>query len=176
MKKNAGHILLEASETFKQRNVIYKDNFLNVGAILSEVFPDGLTLNDKDSFTRFQMIQMIVGKLTRYVANWDKGGHQDSIHDLTVYAAILESIDEHFAQPDKEDSCNITPQKGEVPKKFFGIDTDKCLPIKGHPFRNDKNGSDEMRYAKPPEHKPVGRCYQESLMKETKIETEQDCF
>jgi hypothetical protein len=36
---------------------------------------------------------LIIVKLTRYVINWNQGGHQDSIHDAMVYCAMLEEID-----------------------------------------------------------------------------------
>lgn len=105
MKKNAGDILLEMGETFKERNKMYKNNFFNVGSILDELFPSGLSLNSGEDFTRFQMILMVVGKLTRYAANWEQGGHQDSIHDLAVYAAMLESIDAHYKDLDTMDDA-----------------------------------------------------------------------
>ncbi len=118
MKKNAGDILLEMGETFKERNKMYKDNFLNVGTALGEVFPDGVTLKSGEDFTRFQFVLQIIGKLTRYVANWDQGGHQDSIHDLAVYAAMLESVDAHYKDLDNLDDA-IDKNIEEVEDKVF---------------------------------------------------------
>lgn len=42
----------------------------------------------------FHIFNLIIIKLYRYANNWEKGGHQDSIHDMAVYCAILENIDQ----------------------------------------------------------------------------------
>ncbi len=34
-----------------------------------------------------------VAKMSRYAANWNAGGHADSLRDIAVYAAMLESLD-----------------------------------------------------------------------------------
>jgi hypothetical protein len=36
----------------------------------------------------------IVSKLHRYALNFETGGHQDSLKDLAVYAAMLASLDD----------------------------------------------------------------------------------
>jgi hypothetical protein len=35
-------------------------------------------------------------KLSRYAANFEKGGHQDSVHDLGVYSFLLEDFDDRI--------------------------------------------------------------------------------
>ena len=35
----------------------------------------------------------IINKIARYAENFDKGGHDDSLNDISVYAAMLRSID-----------------------------------------------------------------------------------
>lgn len=92
MNKNAGTILEEASQTFKAKNAEYGDNWEKVGKILNILYPNGIEIKSEDEHNRFQMLMMILGKLTRYINNW-KSGHIDSIHDLIVYAALLQSID-----------------------------------------------------------------------------------
>jgi len=48
--------------------------------------------NDVDA-NRMGCLNMIVGKLIRYASNWDKGGHKDSLDDISVYAQMLNEID-----------------------------------------------------------------------------------
>jgi hypothetical protein len=89
----ADQILSEAAKTFAERNKVYGDNYLNVGRVFVALFPEGLTLKTVKDFNRFHLFMLSVVKLTRYCNNWDKGGHQDSIHDSTVYNAMVESVD-----------------------------------------------------------------------------------
>lgn len=96
--KTADQFLTEAADTFKKRNAIYGNNYLNVGGALASLFPEGVTLKTADDFNRFHIFMLQVVKQSRYCNNWDKGGHQDSAHDSTVYSAMLESIDEEIAR------------------------------------------------------------------------------
>jgi hypothetical protein len=89
----ADQILSEAAKTFAERNKVYGDNYLNVGRAFVALFPEGLTLKTVKDFNRFHLFMLSVVKLTRYCNNWDNGGHQDSIHDSTVYNAMVESVD-----------------------------------------------------------------------------------
>ena len=57
------------------------------------LFPKGVNLKTIEDYNRFGIINMLVAKLTRYCQGWPKS-HQDSIHDLGVYAFILESLDD----------------------------------------------------------------------------------
>jgi hypothetical protein len=85
-------ILLKAAKTFAERQKVYGSNYLRAGAALAALFPEGLDLKSIDDHNRFQIFNLILVKLSRYAVNW-KTGHQDSIHDVAVYAAILEAID-----------------------------------------------------------------------------------
>jgi hypothetical protein len=95
-KLRADQILEKSAETFRARNAVYGDNYLKVGKVMAALFPDGVTLRTVDDHNRFHIFMLAVVKLTRYVHNWDATGHADSCHDLTVYAAMLESIDEEI--------------------------------------------------------------------------------
>ncbi len=83
---------MEAAATFKQRNEVYGDQYLNFGSIMVAMFPNGITLKTAEEFSRFTLFFNCVGKLSRYSVNLDKGGHKDSAHDLSVYAAMLEGV------------------------------------------------------------------------------------
>lgn len=89
-------ILQEAAQTYRKRNAVYGDNFLKVGKIMAALFPDGITLRSEDDHNRFHIFMLAVVKQTRYVHSWAAGGHADSSHDLTVYSAMLEAIDEEI--------------------------------------------------------------------------------
>jgi len=91
--KNAGDILTEGGETFKERHKVYGNNFLKVGPMLVAMFPDGITLKTAEDFIRFELFMLKVVKCSRYAENFSKGGHMDSVHDDMVYSAMLEYVD-----------------------------------------------------------------------------------
>lgn len=91
----ADKILKKAAKTYRERNTLYGSNYLNVGAAMAAFFPNGIELKTYNDHVRFHIFCWIVGKLTRYANQWKKG-HPDSIHDVIVYAAMLE------ANPPKE--------------------------------------------------------------------------
>lgn len=82
--------------TFRQRNAVYGDNYLEFGRVMVGAFPDGLHINagDAASFNRLGIFIQCASKLTRYSQNLAKGGHADSAHDLMVYASMLEEVTE----------------------------------------------------------------------------------
>ena len=90
---SADQILDEAAETFRGRNAVYGNNYLKVGAVMAALFPDGILLQTQDDHNRFHIFMLAVVKLTRYVENWQRGGHEDSAVDMAVYAAMLADID-----------------------------------------------------------------------------------
>lgn len=93
----ANEILREAALTYEERNKVYGDNYKVVGKVMAALFPSGILLKSADDHNRFHIFMLSIVKLTRYVQNWDKGGHQDSIRDNTVYSAMLEEIDAEIA-------------------------------------------------------------------------------
>lgn len=90
---DAARVLEQAAKTYRQRHEVYGDNFRKVGAVMAALFPEGIALRTEDDHNRFHIFMLEVVKLTRYVENWSKGGHEDSQLDLSVYAAMLVQID-----------------------------------------------------------------------------------
>lgn len=84
--------LKRMAETYAERNKLYGDSYKVFGEIMSQLFPDSLVLSTVDDWNRLGVLSMVVSKLTRYAANLEKGGHQDSAHDMAVYAAMLEEL------------------------------------------------------------------------------------
>jgi hypothetical protein len=87
--------LSELAELFKERNGVYKDNYKTIGDFLNILFPKGLSAKTPEEFNRLCVMVNIVGKLTRYCANW-QNGHEDSLNDLSVYAAMLQELDHEY--------------------------------------------------------------------------------
>ena len=91
--------LESALNTFRARSKVYGNNYLQHGKVMRALFPAGVALSTLSDYNRFGIINMIVSKLTRYSQNWDKA-HLDSIHDLGVYAFMLESLDRNDCPED----------------------------------------------------------------------------
>jgi hypothetical protein len=85
--------LEQALKTFQERGEAYGPSYLQYGEIMSSLFPEGINLQSIEDINRFGLLSMITIKLTRYCNQWDVP-HKDSIHDLGVYAFMLEGVDD----------------------------------------------------------------------------------
>lgn len=72
------------------------------GHVMAALFPDGLTLTTPADHARFGILTMQVSKICRYAQNFGKGGHPDSMDDLAVYAAMLNSMDQDVVYGDAD--------------------------------------------------------------------------
>jgi hypothetical protein len=86
---SAADILSLAADTVKASNAVYKDNFRMVGEVIAALFPNGVKLDSAKDHEVYHLLVMVVGKLTRFAVSGLT--HQDSIRDLTVYAAMVEA-------------------------------------------------------------------------------------
>lgn len=93
-RKTAADVLDEGAKTYRERNAIYGDNYLKVGAVMEALFPEGVFIKTADDWNRLHIFILGIVKQTRYIENWHKGGHADSTLDNTVYSAMLHQIDE----------------------------------------------------------------------------------
>lgn len=91
--KTVQELLREAAATYEERNALYGDNYKWFGNVMNGMFPDGIDLGSRDDHNRFGILVQIVAKLTRYANNFNSGGHADSLHDIQVYAAMLQELD-----------------------------------------------------------------------------------
>jgi hypothetical protein len=89
-KKDAAKILEEMAGTFRERNKVYGDNYKSVGAVMTALFPNGVSLLTKEQFNTWHLFELMIVKITRF-ANTEMM-HKDSIHDAAVYAAMIESL------------------------------------------------------------------------------------
>lgn len=86
--------LIDAAALFMQRNKQYGDNYRTIGPVLAAMFPDGLHVGGAEEMQRVFTIVMVVMKITRYAQNIDRGGHQDSLDDMSVYSMMAAYTDE----------------------------------------------------------------------------------
>jgi len=90
--------MVDAVKLFDERNAIYKNGWERSGYLMKALFPDGIELKTDEDHARFSLVSMLAAKLSRYCTNFTKGGHEDSIQDLTVYANILFTFDKEIQE------------------------------------------------------------------------------
>lgn len=90
MSDNVPEILEEMAKTFRSRNKIYGDNYKILGKVIKELFPNGVHLETEQDFLVWHLFELVMLKLTRFSSS--QLTHKDSIHDLAVYAAMIESV------------------------------------------------------------------------------------
>lgn len=92
--QNAADILEEGAATYRQRNAQYGNSYKEFGHILKALFPKGVpNLPDVADNNRLMVFLQIVGKVHRYANNFTRGGHEDSLIDISVYSAMLAELD-----------------------------------------------------------------------------------
>ena len=99
MVKTVPEMLRECADTYEERNKVYGDNYKRFGAVMAAMFPDGLTIKHPDDWNRLGMLVQMMGKQTRYAENFTRGGHADSLLDLSVYATMLREVEAIMAEP-----------------------------------------------------------------------------
>lgn len=87
---SAADVLDHAAATYRERNAGYKDNAVMVGAVMKALFPHGVTLRNEEDHHAYHLFELLIVKLTRFVKSDLR--HADSIHDLAVYAAMVETL------------------------------------------------------------------------------------
>lgn len=93
--KCANDVLRECADLFDTRSIQYpRNNWEIVGNIMNILVPEGIELKTENDHERYHIFTWLIGKICRYSQNYNNGGHEDSLKDAIVYAAILKSIDE----------------------------------------------------------------------------------
>lgn len=100
-------LLNRMANLYSERNAVYKDNYLKVGAVMSAMFPHGKTLKTADDFNRWHLFELAIVKLTRYANQYEEGGHQDSIEDMIVYLAMVAGLDREFKLREPDDMSDM---------------------------------------------------------------------
>lgn len=86
--------LIRAAKTFEDKSEEYGfEAYKKHGDIMKGLFPNGISLYTVKDFNRFSTVNAMVGKMNRIASNFYGGGHADSCHDLSIFAAILMDLD-----------------------------------------------------------------------------------
>lgn len=104
LKWDVAAALRSLGDLYAERNAVYGDSYHTFGRLLSELYPDGLTLHGESDFNRFICFFQALGKLTRYAPNFHKGGHADSLDDCSVYCQMLRELDFERQQNEVKDN------------------------------------------------------------------------
>lgn len=83
---------MERNNTYKEST--YEGAYIQHGYVMNALFPNGINLQTPSDINRYSCISAMVSKLIREVNNFEKGGHEDSMRDMPVYAAMLRELDE----------------------------------------------------------------------------------
>lgn len=106
--------LEEAGQTYKDRNAVYQDNFRVVGRVMESLFPNGApNLHDQHDYNRWHIFELVIVKLTRYVANWSMPD-RDSLVDLLPYVSILASLDEELREREERRVADVAHEEALV--------------------------------------------------------------
>jgi hypothetical protein len=95
-EKTAADILFDMAETYRERNKIYGDNFKMVGAVMeilhgpNSIAPASTLVGTTEQFNIWHLYELLIVKLTRFANSGLT--HKDSIRDLAVYAAMVETL------------------------------------------------------------------------------------
>lgn len=90
-----------SADVQESRDAEYGSAYKRHGPAIAALFPTGVTLQTDHDHTRFAILTLLFGKLTRYCGSFERGGHEDSLTDLIAYTAMLKECD--------EDARNIEP-------------------------------------------------------------------
>lgn len=110
--KDVPERLRVAADIYEQRNELYGDNYEWIGIILAATFKHDPVLSHLtvDGWNRLVLFIQCTGKMTRYGQQWGKGGHEDSLDDLSVYAQMLAKIDDKIRER-RSDTAAATETK-----------------------------------------------------------------
>ena len=93
--KTVPELLQDAAKTFAERDKVYGSAYKRQGKVLAALFPNGLNLITEEDFCKFALLSMIVGKVNRWTTAFSsRNKHEDSLHDLGIYAFMLQEIEE----------------------------------------------------------------------------------
>ena len=116
--------LLKLGNLFKRRNDDYGNSYHSFGKIMESFFPDGIKLEGEQDFGRFAILNILIGKMHRYGNNFHKNGHADSLDDISVYAAMLQDLDDGVKPEKLHDFLTGKEVEGWDVSKIDGVKDD----------------------------------------------------
>ena len=94
MPKTPAEHMRNSADVQESRDIEYGSAYKRHGPAIAPLFPDGVILSTPADHTRFAILTLLFGKLTRYCGNFERGGHEDSLTDMIAYTAMLKEVDE----------------------------------------------------------------------------------
>lgn len=96
MKKTVPEILRDSARIYEDRSASYGENYKVFGELFFHLL-EGIQIRNTDDVNRIGILIQILSKLSRYMNNWAKNGHRDSLQDLITYVAMLQELDEEIS-------------------------------------------------------------------------------
>lgn len=104
-------ILQGATDVYRDRNAVYKDNFRLVGKVMEALFPEGRPpLTAAAEYDRWHIFELVIVKLTRYANNFDTP-HEDSLLDMLPYLGILGGLDQELREKFEEERAKMDKER-----------------------------------------------------------------
>ncbi len=91
--KKPPEALADLGAIYKERNAVYGDTYKQFGKVMRGFFPSPLTLESEEDWNRMALFFHCADKLARYAGAFGRGGHVDSLDDLSVYSQMLQEYD-----------------------------------------------------------------------------------
>lgn len=85
--------LRQSADVFEERGRVYGDAYKNFGHVLMALRPNGFAIRTVEDANRLGVFVQILSKIVRYANQFEAGGHDDSLLDLSTYAAMLRELD-----------------------------------------------------------------------------------
>lgn len=90
-------MLANLGAIYRERGASYGKNYHWAGTVLWALFEGRpVTFSSPEELNRLHLVVHMAGKLSRYVGNLHRGGHRDSLDDLSVYAQMAQEYDAMF--------------------------------------------------------------------------------
>lgn len=93
MIKKVPDALSALGDIYRERNAVYGDTYKNFGRVMKGFFPDPVALTTEEDWNRMALFLHCADKLARYAGSFSRGGHVDSLDDLSVYSQMLQEYD-----------------------------------------------------------------------------------
>lgn len=93
-----------SADVQESRDAEYGSAYKRHGPAIMGLFPEGVQLNSADDHSRFAILTLLFGKLTRYCGSFNRGGHEDSLTDLIAYTAMLKEVDQEARERQEQSS------------------------------------------------------------------------
>jgi hypothetical protein len=95
-------LMESALATFRDRRSSYGNSIDKFGEVMHALFPQGLGIDGPQQWAWLGLMVQVVHKLTRYSNSYYDQSSHDSIHDLGVYAFLLQELDRKTSAEDRE--------------------------------------------------------------------------